>query len=215
MADPNDDLGRLLEASRPDPFEYDATVHTHVRAVSLAAEAEIARERSRVAWWRRPRPLIGAFAVLLVGTAGGAMAVQLNITDPLDDDPTGTPDVQVPMAYETVNGDVVQCPIDLYVQEGTSDAEVKELESFVINHDWTDFGQRLYQEAVQDKSAREPDNDITDEQQQSAVDDVLSNFDKQSFQRATLEALNDEIPLELRPDGMAGSMPAECGSELP
>lgn len=208
MTLPGHDLDTLLTASKPDSYEYDATLRTHVRAVSIAAEAEIARESSRQrVWWRRPRVVIGALGVLLLGTTGGAMASQFNFADYLIGGKIIQPDVEVPIYYETATGKTVHCTIGLVYGHLDPDADVTELKSFVANHDWSRIGQRLYEEAMSNPFTPGPNDDFPADVSQS----ILDTF---SFNNAIGQVIEGEIPPELFSDGTTGNMPSNCDGTL-
>lgn len=195
------DLTSADPAAGGDDAELNGLLH---RLSADARSAATSKPVGRIPWWKRRRVLIpvgivGAFA--LTGAAVLIPLGQLSVNEiPVDYD------AEIPIVYTTDTGVDVSCRFGIYFGDPAErTTEDERLATFVREHDWSDIGQRIYDEAITHPFVPGPDD--------KWEVDTPELRDRASFSRAT-EVIWDEIPEALMYDGWSSGASMTCKGQL-
>jgi len=200
----NQQLKSDLASADPATGGEDAELHRLVQRVAHDAQAAVSRgDARRDPWWKRRRVMIPVGLAALAAVTGAAVLV------PLEMGINGTQvelDAEIPIVYTTDTGVEVSCRFGIYFGDPASrNATDERLAAFVNEHDWTDIGQRIYDEAIADPFVPGPGDEWEV--------DTPELRDQASFNRAT-EVIWEEIPAELLRDGWSSGSTMDCRGQL-
>ncbi|WDH79049.1 hypothetical protein PTQ19_00995 [Microbacterium esteraromaticum] len=195
-------LMSAIEEADPVREDEDPTRRELVRRLSVQAQrASVAVERAP--WWKRRRTIIPLGITSALALTGAAALAPLNLAV------NGTQvsfDMEIPIIYTTDTGVDVSCRLALYFGDPLARTPAdEELAEFVKGHDWSGIGQRIYREAMSNPFVPGPDDDIQGDSQE-----VRDDF---SFSRA-MDLIWEEIPAEMRQDGLDGGGSSDCTGVL-
>ncbi|UGS28028.1 hypothetical protein K8F61_07680 [Microbacterium resistens] len=111
-----------------------------------------------------------------------------------------TPDIEVPIEYVTISGTQIACSYALKV-EATDGGDTGPLRAWLRDHDWTGFGQKVYDDAMARPFV--PDPQYPDEWTQQ-------NLDTASWTEALERNVRAELPGELIPEGFRLHAASTC-----
>ena len=186
----NINVDDLLTDSRPDSGEPPTR-----QSIDVMINAAKARDlvKAPPARWKRPVVVFPILGISALAITAGALAYSFG----------GNPDVVIPINYVTDNGHSVSCGYALHVGTEAS-ADAGPLRTFVVEHDWSGIGQRVYREAVSNPYLPTP---------AEGDEFTQNNLDRFSFDLALHTVISNEYPTDQIPAGVSGAE-SSCLGEL-
>lgn len=115
-----------------------------------------------------------------------------------------TPDYEIPVRYTTRSGRQIECNAAIRVESET-EAEIEQLRTWIKEHDWSEFGQTVFEYAIEHPVKAHPEDvDDADEQLLQAA----------TWSQALQRVLMDALPRHLMPDGFRMHASGTCDGAL-
>ncbi len=194
-------LDALIAAADPTKERAD---NTDLIISELWHEVEaLEGQRSRGRWWRSPKFVAPAAAVLVAGLTAAAVVAPMQL---FVNGQAVELDVTIPIVYTTETGVTISCDYGIYVGDpATRSAADDELAAFLAAEDWTGVGQEIYDEAMANPFVPGPD-DVWET-------DTQEMRDQFSFNRATW-IIYERFPEGLWSEGMSTGGSSTCTGRL-
>lgn len=174
------------------------------RMVRSAAREALASPVSRAPWWQRRRVLIPLGIPAVIALGGASVIIPLGIA--VNGTEVDALDAEIPIAYTTVTGVDINCRAGIYFGDPNNrSTRDDELAAFVEDHDWSDIGQKIYDDALANPFVPGPDDDWEVDNQE--LRDVFS------FNRS-MGLIWEEIPAELQQTGQQAALVSDCDGQL-
>ena len=201
-------LRSALTSADPLQTAEDPRTRELVRHMAVQARSATETMPATVPWWKRRRAVIPLGFGAGVALTGGALLAPLTI---FIDGITVDPDARIPIVYTTDTGTEVNCRYAIYFGDPANRSETEEkLATFVADHRWDGFGQKVYKLALSDPFVPGVDGGLDVDTQQRR--------DEMSLFTAIYRSIDAEIPPELRDlqdaEGVLDSGSSDCQGQL-